>query len=248
MVSLGIYEETGVDVSCFTWVNTNRIALGHTDGSITLWSLHPRRCLLRQLVHHTEVMHMSSGYPSQPYHIASTPVSGFYVMVDLKAPSYENTANANSVIALQPNLLQWSDHFQGWFSLYPSSNPLNTSLIFSNIRYFPHTRAAFSGDSILSCMAVGTMHPFMLVGQMDGSVWACNPIKRVLAKKGVKAYKIKLFQNEYRPAELFSQSTGENGRASGERSDAATTSVRGACRIIQGWGAEINENHLGGKH
>ncbi len=35
----GYNDEDNVDVTCLTWVNVNRIALGHSDGSVTLWSI-----------------------------------------------------------------------------------------------------------------------------------------------------------------------------------------------------------------
>lgn len=183
------------------WVNTNRITTGHSDGSIALWSVHPCACLSRHALHNTLVHHIATGYPSQPYLVASTPVSGFMALLDFLNPSSETTSTINPGIVPQPNMLEWSDHIQGFFSLLPASKPLNSTIsLFHSRAFSAGSRRVLDGDALLCSLAVGTHHPFLLVAMLDGSVWVCNPLNRAFAPRHAPTgWKMKLFQHEYVP-------------------------------------------------
>jgi transcription factor C subunit 6 len=234
MTTLGIEDEHSVGVTSFTWVNTNRIACGHSDGSITLWSLHPRALLTRQLVHHTTIIEMASAYPSNPYHIMSNPVGGNTTITDLSAPSYETASYTSMVVNHQANLLQWNDHLQGWFSMYPSSNPMKTHVAYIGIRAFPAPWTIFIGERTVTCLAGGHRHPFLLIGCSDGAVWAVNPIKRLMIMKGEVTFRLKLFHHEFQPAERFPKTNNSY------KNRFPPQKLRGAARILQGWTVEPN--------
>ncbi|KAK8033198.1 hypothetical protein PG991_002596 [Apiospora marii] len=78
-----IRNEKSVEISCFTWINTNRIATGLTDGSVIVWSISPCRVLQRHPIHSSPVMDISSSYPSHPFVIATLPVGGVATITDL---------------------------------------------------------------------------------------------------------------------------------------------------------------------
>ncbi|KAK1542133.1 hypothetical protein CPAR01_05520 [Colletotrichum paranaense] len=238
VVSLGVSSETNVTASCFAWVNTNRIVLGHSDGSLTLWSISPRICLARHDVHSTYVMHLDTAYPSDPYLVASTPIAGYTTLVDLSDPSCERTSFPCFAITPQPNLMQWSDHLRGFFTAVPSANPLNASVGFVHARWYAaQVRKVMDGDRLPTCLTVGAQHPFVLVGYTDGTVWAANPSNRIFASKHHFGHKMKVLDHQHIPRERLDAEV-VNGLEGGNTADRC----RGASRILQGFRPVPNVN------
>ncbi|GKT63263.1 transcription factor TFIIIC complex subunit [Colletotrichum tofieldiae] len=237
IVSLGIPSETNVTATCFAWVNTNRIVLGHSDGSLTLWSISPRFLLARHDVHSTRVMHIDTAYPSDPYLVASTPIAGYTTLVDFSDPSCERTSFPCFTITPQPNLLQWHDHLRGFFTVVPSANPLNASVGFVHSRWYAaQVRKVMDGDRLPTCLAAGIHHPFVLVGYMDGTVWAANPSNRIFASKHHFGHKMKIIDHQYIPRERLNDSVlGQDTAGESDR-------CRGASRILQGFRPVPNVN------
>lgn len=216
-----------------TWVTFNRIAVGYTDGSIALWSLHPRMVLSRQPVHHATIMDMVSGYPTLPYLIASVPIGGALRLVDLQAPSYEASECENHVIYPHANLLAYSDLLLGFMAPFPSRNIFTTSAGFLHHSQFPHFRRIFAGESRLTCLAMGRTHPYLLVGASDGSLWAMNSFGELFGHRRESASRLRVFQHEHRSKELFDSGS--------------PASQRGASRIIQGFAKVKNNDKRGEK-
>lgn len=239
IVSLGLPSETNVVATCFAWVNTNRIVIGHSDGSLTLWSIAPRICLARHDVHSTYVMHIDSAYPSDPYLVASTPIAGYTTLVDLSDPSCERTSFPCFTISPQPNLLQWNDHLRGFFTVVPSANPLNASVGFVHSRWYAaQVRKVMDGDRLPTCLAVGMHHPFVLVGYLDGTVWAANPSNRIFASKHHFGHKMKIIDHQHVPRERLNRPVPQQG----ESAEGGGDSCRGASRILQGFRPVPNVN------
>lgn len=209
---------------------------GHQDGSIALWSVTPRVCLFRQAVHHTHVLHLATGYPSQPQLVASHPVSGLSAFIDLANPASEIATTTNPNITPHHGMLEWSDHLQGFVSTVPSSKPLNTAVGFFHSRTFPATpRKVIEGDVLISALAVGVHHPFVLAALLDGSVWACNPMNRVfLPRHAPPGWKMKIFQHEHVPSARF-------GRVHPAPADEAVRATRGISRVLQGFAPVTNQ-------
>ncbi|KAM0330197.1 hypothetical protein ACHAQA_004371 [Verticillium albo-atrum] len=232
IATLGTLPGLPTSVTMFAWAGTNRIVTAHTDGSIALWSLHPRQCISRHAVHSTHIYHLATGYPSNPFLVASTPVSGLTIVIDLLDPSVETTSQTNPAIVPQPDLLQWSDHLQGFVSISPSSRPLNSTIGFFHSRAFSATmRKVLDGDALLSCLAVGVQHPFVLIAFLDGTVWACNPMHRVFAPRHYPpAWKLKLFEHEHIPRMRLEESLNPSDDP-----------CRGVSRIVQGWKPVMNK-------
>lgn len=209
------------------WVAVNRLAVGYADGTVALWSIHPRRLLSRHPAHHSTIIDMTSGYPSLPYLVATVPVGGYVKLMDLSNPSCETTEIPTLAIRTTPNLLSWSDHLRGFFTLFPSSNIFNTAIAFLHHSSFPIPRRTLATDTFVTCLAVGRTHPFLLVGSDDGSLFAVNPqievFQMVHPRHGI-THRICLFQHEHRPPV-------EGGPSS---------SLRGSARVLHGFKPEPN--------
>ncbi|AEO67129.1 7c04381b-c55c-4fbf-acd6-1219b56885eb [Thermothielavioides terrestris] len=232
-VTLGLTEDYNVNVTCLTWVNVNRIALGHSDGSITLWSIYPRQLLQRIGAHTTYVIDICSGYPSNPHLVASVPVGGCATLTDLSQPSSELTYFPVPAISFQPNLLCWSEPMQGFMALYPSSTP-STTIAFLHHRYFCQARSITTGPNTLMCVSAGATHPFVLVGCADGSVFSCNGLQKLFKQKGELLHKLRVFEHEYKPADPEAQTRRRDG--------SSTTPLRGTARVLQGFLPEDNDD------
>jgi transcription factor C subunit 6 len=232
MATLGLTEDYNVSVTCLTWVNTNRVALGHSDGSVTLWSIFPRQLLQRVNVHTTYVIDICSAYPSNPYLVASVPVGGCATLTDLSQPSSELTYFPVPAISFQPNLLCWSEPLQGFMALYPSSTP-NTTVAFLHYRYFCQARSMTTGPNSLTCVSAGATHPFILAGCADGSVFSCNALQKLFRQKGEPLRKLRVFEHEYRPIDPESEL---------QPREPGAPVLRGAARILQGFLPEDNDD------
>ena len=239
MFKLEIPEEQAVCATVFAWINTNRIVIGYTDGSLALWSLHPLVMLLRHPIHTTYILELATGYPSRPYLVASTPTTGLPTLVDMTCPSYETTSFTRNVITTQPNLLQWNELMQGFLICNPSGSVMETAVSFSHHRYFPVIRRVIDTPSLLTCLATGYTHPYLLVGLKDGSVWACNAMKKAFATKIEKPKKQKILHHEYKPAVHFNNP--EVNKTKDPKLARKHGTLRGASRILQGWKVEDNK-------
>ncbi|KAI9148064.1 Transcription factor tau subunit sfc6 [Paramyrothecium foliicola] len=225
---LGLLGEDDVKATTMTWINVNRFVVGYSDGSVGLWSINPQRLISRHPIHHNAVVDIASGYPTMPYVLACTPIGGTAKVVDIRSPGYETTAAQALLINPQPNLLAYSDHLMGFFSIFPSSNALNTIVGFMHHASFPLVRRIFTGDSFLTCLSVGRTHPFLLIGMTDGSLWALNPMVELFTSRREPSDRRKVFQHEHRPSTLFPMES--------------PASARGATRILQGFKTEKNHN------
>ncbi|KAJ4425188.1 hypothetical protein N0V82_000243 [Gnomoniopsis sp. IMI 355080] len=229
VATLGITDEYSVKATCLTWVNTNRVCLGHSDGSISLWSVYPQQMLSRRPVHVTYILDIMSGFPSHPYHIVTSPVGGCTTLTDLNLPSAETTyIPLHSVVNFQPNLLDWNDHLQGFFAMHPSPTPQNTVVGYTHIKFFVQSRALLTADSPPMCIASGKTHPFTLVGCADGSLWAFNPMRVLMKEPRDELHKLQVLQHEFRPPQKIAMG--------------AANIARGAARILQGFKPVFNNN------
>lgn len=220
-----IKNEHGVEISCFTWINTNRIATGLTDGSVIVWSIFPCRVLQRHPIHSSPVMDISSSYPSHPFVIATLPVGGVATITDLSKPNGEMVYNPNLIIDFQPNLLAWSEHMRGFIGVWPSAFPASGCISFMSARVFPQARLVLSLEGQPTCLAVGSCHPYVLVGSSDGSLWIVNVFRKVTFYRKA-SHKLKLFQHEYQEAP---------STATANDSEDAEAAPRGVSRILHGF-------------
>ncbi|KAI0456611.1 hypothetical protein F5B21DRAFT_502219 [Xylaria acuta] len=233
MVILEPPREYSIEITCFTWINMNRVATGLSDGSVMVWSLSPPRILQRHPVHSTGIVDIVSGYPSDPFLISTVPIGGVLTLTDLTRPSGETTYHPNMMVSLQPNLLAWSPHLRGYASMWPSAFAGNPNLTFLPVRGFPLCRHLITVNGQPTCISTGPCHPYILIGTTDGSIWVFN-ILRKLSSHREKTLKLKLFQHEFR---ALPPSNARNREAE----------PRGACRILNGFLPEPNSHPTGVK-
>jgi len=225
MMTIEIPNEHTVAVTCFTWVNWNRIAVGCSDGSIALWSLFPCQMLQRHPIHCSSVIDIASGYPSQPSHITSLPLGGVLTLTDLNRPTAEMSYNANLLVSLQPNLLAWSEVLRGYLSMWPTNFTANSTVSFSGLTTFPQPRHIMTVESQVTCLGMGPCHPYLLVGTSDGSLWSTNVLRKIMGYRE-KVNKMRILKHEYRPVR-----TGPEQARS-----------RGVARITNGYFPEVNDH------
>ncbi|KAI0012138.1 WD40 repeat-like protein [Xylariaceae sp. FL0662B] len=226
-------KEHTLEITCFTWINMNRIAVGLSDGSVAVWSISPCQQLQRHPVHSSYIMDIVSGYPSYPFLIATIPMGGVMTVTDLNRPNAERTYHPNLIVSLQPNLLTWSDHLRGFAAIWPSSFPGTSTIAFVQARVFPLSRHICTVESQTTCISMGSCHPYVLIGTSDGSVWALNLLRKIASHRQ-KTRKIRLFQHEYCPPPTLDAKGDVKGQESG----------RGACRILHGFLPELNHHPL----
>ncbi|KAK2608590.1 hypothetical protein QQS21_002816 [Conoideocrella luteorostrata] len=229
--SFKLENEASVKATAIAWATFNRLVVGYSDGSIALWSVYPQFMVSRHPVHHSLIVDIATGYPSQPFLVASTPIGGTTKLVDLSRPTYETTEVQTNAVSWQTNMLAYSDHSQGFFSVYPSANALNTLIGFMHQSFFPVVRRVFVGESYSSSLAVGRTHPFLLIGTTDGSLWCLNPQIELFHSRREATTRLRLFQHEHRPKELFTQDS--------------PAAERGASRIIHGFAIEKGRSAKG---
>ncbi|KAI0879392.1 hypothetical protein GGS24DRAFT_495866 [Hypoxylon argillaceum] len=235
MILLEPPKEYSVEITCFTWINMNRVATGLSDGSVVVWSLSPSRILQRHPIHSTAIMDIVSGYPSDPFLISTVPIGGVLTLTDLNRPSAETTYHPNMMVSLQPSLLSWSPHLRGFASIWPSAFAGNPNLTFLPVRGFPLCRHLITVNGQPTCISIGPCHPYILAGTTDGSIWVFNTLRK-LSSHREKTMKVKLFQHEFRTPSPLSV-----------RDDEEVASPRGVCRILHGFLPEPNSHPTGVK-
>ncbi|KAM0309061.1 hypothetical protein ACHAPQ_012607, partial [Fusarium lateritium] len=72
-----------------------------------------------------------------------------------------------------------------------------------------------------SCLAVGRTHPYLLIGSLDGSLWAINPQVELFTTRREPTDRIRIFHHEHRPAKLFP--------------DGSPAAARGVSRVAAGF-------------
>ncbi|KAI5918524.1 WD40-repeat-containing domain protein [Camillea tinctor] len=225
MLTIEAPKEQALEITCFTWINMNRIAAGLSDGSVAVWSISPYRLLQRHPIHSSAIMDIVSSYPSDPFIVSTIPMGGLLTITDLNRPNAEVSYHPNMLVSLQPNLLAWSDHLRGFASIWPSAFPGNSNIAFVHARVFPLSRHLCTVEGQPTCISIGACHPYVLVGATDGSVWVINMLRKISTHRK-KTYKMRLFQHEYRAP------PGGNAQEKG----------LGACRILHGFLPELNSH------
>ncbi|KAI0144285.1 hypothetical protein GGR57DRAFT_482640 [Xylariaceae sp. FL1272] len=224
-------NEAALEITCFTWINMNRVAAGLSDGSVVVWSVSPPRFLQRHPVHSAAIMEIASGYPTDPWIVATIPIGGLMTMTDLRLPSAEVTYHPSAMVSLQPNLLAWSPLIRGFASIWPSAFAGNPNISFLPLKSFPLCRHLITVDGQPTCIGISGCHSYALVGTTDGSVWVSSMLHKLSTYRKI-TYKVKIFQHEFRGALSSEGGDCEDGQAN----------CRGTSRIVHGFLPRPNQH------
>lgn len=149
----------------------------HSDTSI--WNEKPAPCLYT-FVHTTYILAVCSAYPTHPHLIATSAVSGYLRLTDIRSPHSDyvlsqRTHWAPTALSYCPTFSCFVSHEEmGYVKLYP-------------IRRFWGAIGCAKGDSEILSVAVGHYHPTALAGFADGTLLAVNLARRFVEVRATRS-------------------------------------------------------------
>jgi transcription factor C subunit 6 len=169
--------------TCVTWLSSKNIAVGTSDGSVAIWTLsdalklsasstsNPRPWFYQRL-HQAYIQSISCGYPSRPHVLITYSFDGLLRATDLRSPSLDTVTSQRSRIAQGPVI--WHDITQSALNIDD-----NFTLKSYGMRIFYKSVSVARLTAFASDVATSVLHPSVLVGCVDGTVWATNPMRRL---------------------------------------------------------------------
>ncbi|KAM0464920.1 hypothetical protein ACHAPV_001911 [Trichoderma viride] len=134
----------------------------------------------------------------------------------------------------------YSDGSIALWSIYPqrllSRHPVHHSDIIDMVSGYPTLPNIIASIPVggtarlidLQAPTVGRLHPFLLIGATDGSLWCLNAQTEVFSNRHESTDKIRVFQHEHRPGHLFPPDS--------------PVAARGVCRVLHGFTVDRNRN------
>ncbi|KAF2712257.1 hypothetical protein K504DRAFT_488720 [Pleomassaria siparia CBS 279.74] len=191
--------------SCLHWLSGNSLAVGSASGTVGIWSLsrpetfpfprteqHNPQPWFYKLIADTYILSLSSGYPSRPNFLSITTADGFAKLIDLRSPLLDTclSQRGRSLCLSQA----WHEHTQAFIMSD------DYYMVRSNVlrRYYTSIYNMRSESSIV-CVAASPVQPAVLVGSVDGTVQASNPLTRLMNEKEIPWHHI-WFKHEWRPS------------------------------------------------
>lgn len=210
--------------TCVCWLSPTDIAIGHSDGSITVYDIYrnlkentattlastaPDAGIAPRVPHpyitipdprstYSPVLTLTSGYPTHPTLLATSSISGYERLLDLRAPMTDYVLGPRT--RSPPTNLVYSSHLLSFIYNEESDSTIRSS----GLRCWgvDHTRFARTfkggmdgghgaGPLGRGCLDVGKVHSSVAWGGADGSVLIANPVKAVL---GLKKDRIEYWQ------------------------------------------------------
>jgi transcription factor C subunit 6 len=198
-ISKAAFESTPPSTICtgVIWLSSTSIAASCANGYVAIWNLADSlRSLSKfdqnsssdqelfpvakpwfyQQIHQGYIIGMTSAYPSRPHLLITKGIDGFTRLSDLRAPHQDTVVTPRDRVA-QPHLL-WHDVSQ--IALSPDEN---YDLKSYGLRLFYKSQAVGRMDALVTDLAGSPVHPFVLLGCANGSVWSMSPMKRLRAHK-----------------------------------------------------------------
>lgn len=184
--------------TCLAWLSPDSIAVGTAAGTIACFSLaqipkepqeSPRPWLYTN--HHTSyILSLTTGWPSRPYLLFSTSVTGYLRLMDLRSPLHGDTVLSQRS-RMGTSILMWSDVLQA--ALTSDENYGLRAL--PARRFYSSVHVARYASNVLS-IATSPVHPFVLAGTADGRVSATNPLRKYIEHK-TTAFQQTTFSHEW---------------------------------------------------
>lgn len=167
--------------TCFSWLSPSDIVIGHSDGSIAVWSLVTEKKLHRPLLHtplHTTyIVNIETAYPQRPDLIVTMAMDGqvrLVSLLDVKSDVVDSSRSRliSPCLAYSPILMS-----------FMTADEVDILRLFP-IRRFTSPLSVARTYSALSAIAPGSMyHPIALLANVGGAVIATNPLSRTLHAK-----------------------------------------------------------------
>lgn len=187
-----------------TWMSSKLLAAGCSNGSIAVWDISDILCsptsrrsttprpVLYQTIHSSYVLTIASAYPSHPHCIATSSMDGHLRLLDIRAPHHDFSFSQRSRTGSPP--LVWHDFSQSFLTCDE-----NYTLLALSLRRFHVNMSVGRANSNIQHIAASTVHPFTLIGCMDGMVISTNPMRKVLIAKAEMWHQT-WFMHEWRRA------------------------------------------------
>ncbi|KAI5286911.1 hypothetical protein KEM54_006403 [Ascosphaera aggregata] len=168
--------------TCFAWLSPSNIIIGHSDGSIAVWSLvtelKPNRPAIYTPLHTTYIVNIESAYPVRPDLIVTMAMDGqmrLISLLDLKSDlvDYSRSRVVSPCLSFSPPLMS-----------FITADEVDIVRLFPIRRFFSPISAARTYGA-LSAIAPGSIHhPISLFANVGGAVMASNPLARTMHAKG----------------------------------------------------------------
>ncbi|MCJ1418880.1 hypothetical protein MMC32_005231 [Xylographa parallela] len=194
----------------------------------------PPRPRFYHYMHHSYILSLVSTYPSHPHYLVSASVDGYLRLTDVRNPAVDfvlspRSRMLNSAIDFHPHTLSF---------MHSEDNEFLHVLPLR--RFFTVIFVGKVEGTVLS-LAVGKVHPCVLVASADGTVLATNPMRKVMGPKQ-KQYQQIWFRHEWAPKPQPLRSEGDEGTQGVSTSDEDRHVTReGMSRITEGYKVETVE-------
>jgi len=254
-------KPTDAMCTCVDWLSPTDIAVGCSNGYVAIWKIFPSEAATKPptlspvstgldsdistsrqrdlttgsvgpypyfytFLHSTYILAICSAYPTHPHLITTSSVTGYLRLTDIRSPKSDYvvsqrshwTPNNISYCAALSSFVTYEDG--GLLKLYP-------------IRRFWTSVGFAKGDSEALCVAVGRLHPTVLVGFADGTLLAINPFRRFINTRVKAMLQQKVWKHEWARQQLDTTSqqsreeTIEHGQASSPNVSAEEPYSRG---------------------
>ncbi|MCJ1286954.1 hypothetical protein MMC26_006301 [Xylographa opegraphella] len=247
--------------TCLTWLSATELAVGCANGFVAIWDIaesilsmpttnmdapvsqvprtpsssnSPPRPWFYHYLHHSYVLSLASTYPSHRHFLVSASIDGYLRLTDVRNPVVD------SVLSPRSRMLNSAVDFHPYTQSFLHSEDNDYLRALPLRRFFTVIMFGKVEGTVLS-MAVGKVHPCVLVASADGTVLTTNPMRKVMGFKQAQYQQI-WFRHEWvpKPQPLPSESDG------GTQGVPATNQDRqfvreGMSRITEGYKVEAVE-------
>ncbi|KAL9042804.1 MAG: hypothetical protein Q9214_003681, partial [Letrouitia sp. 1 TL-2023] len=155
------------------WLSTTNLAIGHANGFLALYSLVASPSLTLYLpLHETYINVLASAYPLAPHLLASSCMSGYFRLTDLRSPA-TSTVLAQRM-RMPPSQIAFSSSTMCFIAVdegeMVKAYPLRRFFAPVYVGRMPATPIAVD---------TGTFHSCVVMGCADGSTLVTNPLRKI---------------------------------------------------------------------
>ena len=190
--------------TCLQWLSGSSFAVGTAAGTMGIWTLtrpgtlsttqpggSSHRPWFYKQIGDTYVLTLLSGWPSNPQFISASTADGFARLYDIRSPEADTVASVRGRVLVVTQA--WHEHTQSF--IMPDEHYI---LKHNPIRRFIHNIYSARAESSIVRVAASPVHPGVLVGGANGTVFATNPVGRLVNTK-VVPWQQNWFVHEWRP-------------------------------------------------